>query len=146
SGGDNGNSYGWINYKLIESRKISPHIYPVGGEDRFWLGPEGGQYSIYFKKDDPFDFDHWQTPALIDSEPFELISSDSMQATFHKTASITNYSGFTFNLDIHRKIQLLDSISLSKELGITPSVNFVAYQSENTIRNSGTKDWKKETG
>ena len=28
-----------------------------GGEDRFWLGPEGGQFSIFFKKDDPFDLE-----------------------------------------------------------------------------------------
>ena len=146
SGGDAGKSYGWINYKLIESGKIPSHIYPAGGEDRFWLGPEGGQYSIYFKKGDPFDFDHWQTPALIDTETFELVSSDSLQATYQKKASITNYSGFTFDLEIQRKIQLLDSISLSKELGLAPSVNFVAYQTENTVRNSGTKDWKKETG
>ena len=26
-----------------------------GGEDRFWLGPEGGQFALYFKAGDPFD-------------------------------------------------------------------------------------------
>ncbi len=146
SGGDAGRSYGWINYKLIESGKIPSHIYPVGGEDRFWMGPEGGQYSIFFKKGDPFDFDHWQTPALIDTEAFELVSSDSLQATYQKKSSITNNSGFTFDLEIQRKIQLLDSVSLASELGFFRSVNFVAYQTENSVRNIGTKDWKKETG
>ena len=33
-----------------------------GGEDRFWLGPEGGQFALYFKPGDPFDLDHWQVP------------------------------------------------------------------------------------
>ncbi len=145
SAGDTGKSYGWINYKLIESGKIPAHIYPVGGEDRFWMGPEGGQYSIYFKKGDPFDFDHWQTPALIDTAPFDLTSSDSLQATYQKKSSITNYNGFTFDFNIERKIQLLDSISLAKEFSVS-ATNFVAYQTENTIRNSGTKDWTKETG
>jgi hypothetical protein len=28
-----------------------PHINVFGGEDRFWLGPEGGQFSIFFAKD-----------------------------------------------------------------------------------------------
>ena len=37
-----------------------------GGEDRFWLGPEGGQYSLYFRGGDPFDLDHWQVPEAID--------------------------------------------------------------------------------
>jgi hypothetical protein len=145
SGGDAGKSYGWINYELIKSGKIPPHIYPVGGEDRFWMGPEGGQYSIFFKKGDPFDFDHWQTPVFIDSNPFEQIFSDSTKASFKRRASITNYYGFTFDLEIERNIQLLDSPTLSNELGITISTDFVAYQSENIVRNAG-KDWKKETG
>ena len=34
-----------------------------GGEDRFWLGPEGGQYGLYFPPGKPFVFDNWQTPA-----------------------------------------------------------------------------------
>ena len=44
-----GKSYGWINYKLIKSKEWQPHIQAFGGEDRFWLAPEAGQYSIYFK-------------------------------------------------------------------------------------------------
>ena len=143
--GDYGKSYGWINYKLIESGQVPQHINPVGGEDRFWMGPEGGQYSIFFKKGDPFDFNHWQTPAFIDAEPFEVISSDSTQASFRKKASVTNYHGFTFDFEVERRIQLLDSMAVLKALGISTTVNFVAYQSENVIRNRGN-NWKKETG
>lgn len=39
--GDAGDSYGWLNYKLIGSGEVSPQFNPVGGEERFWLGPEG---------------------------------------------------------------------------------------------------------
>src|SRR5271170_8030602 len=106
--GDEGSSYGWINYSLIQSGKLKAHINPFGGEDRFWLGPEGGQYALYFKKGDPFDFEHWQTPALIDTEPFETVDADSVQASFKKTSSVINYQGFTFQIDIQRKIKLLD--------------------------------------
>ena len=45
SAGLEGLSYGWLNYDLIKSGEILEHINPVGGEDRFWLGPEGGQMS-----------------------------------------------------------------------------------------------------
>src|SRR5215217_2925227 len=41
--GDSGSSYGWINRDLIASGKILPHMNAFGGEDRFWMGPEGGQ-------------------------------------------------------------------------------------------------------
>ena len=48
--GDSGNSAGWINYDLIASGKFRSQFNPVGGEERFWIGPEGGQYSFYLKK------------------------------------------------------------------------------------------------
>ncbi len=62
AGGAKGLSYGWVNRKLIASGKFEPHINVFGGEDRFWLGPEGGQFSIFFAKGVPFDLEHWFTP------------------------------------------------------------------------------------
>ena len=48
-----------------------------GGEDRFWLGPEGGQYSLYFKPGDPFDLDHWQVPDAFDWGAWEIASQSA---------------------------------------------------------------------
>ncbi len=53
SDGDAGLSFGWINRELIASGKLQPHINAFGGEDRFWLGPEGGQFSIYLRQGCP---------------------------------------------------------------------------------------------
>src|SRR5882757_2555257 len=72
AGGGTGTSYGWVNRDLIASGKFVPHINVFGGEDRFWLGPEGGQFSIFFAKDAKFDLEHWFTPAALDTEPFEV--------------------------------------------------------------------------
>src|SRR5271165_5441896 len=44
--GAGGASFGWINRELISSGKLLPHINVFGGEDRFWLGPEGGQFGV----------------------------------------------------------------------------------------------------
>lgn len=145
--GDGGNSYGWINYALIKSGGAKPHINTFGGEDRFWLGPEGGQFAFFFKKGDPFDFDHWQTPALIDTETFNLVSADSTQATFSKSANLVNYAGHSFSLNISRQIKLMDEGEINREFGITSgSLKAVAFQSINTITNSGQKAWSKKTG
>ena len=65
--GDSGASYGWINYDLVASGEKKKQFNPVGGEERFWMGPEGGQYSIYFKKGDSFHVSNWQVPAIIDT-------------------------------------------------------------------------------
>jgi len=48
--GGAGSSYGWINRAFIAAGGVDPHINVFGGEDRFWLGPEGGQFSIFFAK------------------------------------------------------------------------------------------------
>jgi hypothetical protein len=66
--GMSGLSFGWINRELFASGQIAEHINVYGGEDRFWIGPEGGQFSIFFKNGVPFDLEHWFTPAQIDTE------------------------------------------------------------------------------
>ena len=55
-------SFGWLNYEAIASNEIQPHINVYGGEERFWMGPEGGQFAIFFKEGDQFGIEHWQTP------------------------------------------------------------------------------------
>ncbi len=53
--GNEGNSFGWINYKAFTAQKDA-HMNAYGGENRFWLGPEGGKYSLFFKKRGKDDF------------------------------------------------------------------------------------------
>ena len=101
--GDTGISFGWLNYDLIAAGANKKQFNPVGGEERFWMGPEGGQYSIYFKKGDSFNITNWQVPAIIDTIPFDLVSHDNSSAVFKKTASITNYSGTQFDIEINRR-------------------------------------------
>lgn len=48
--GDTGDSYGWINYKFIEKGELNPQFNPVGGEERFWIGPEGGRIRSISKR------------------------------------------------------------------------------------------------
>ena len=50
-----------------------PHINVFGGEERFWIGPEGGQFSIFFPPGGKFELADWQTPAAIDTEPFQVV-------------------------------------------------------------------------
>ena len=148
SNGSSGLSYGWLNYELIGSGKIVDKINAFGGEDRFWLGPEGGQFSIFFKKGDPFDLDAWQTPAVIDTESFDLVSKNEKSAVFKKDIKIENYSGNEFKLKVDRTISLLSAVEIQDVLSmeIPDNLNAVAYRSSNTITNTGESSWTKETG
>ena len=148
SQGNSGLSYGWINRKLFESKEVSDHINVFGGEERFWLGPEGGQFSIFFKGGDPFDLEHWHTPRLIDLDTFQLARLSPTQAVYSKSASLTNYSGFTFEFDVLRTIDIFSTDKICILLGIENSseVSSVGYQTTNSITNTGAKNWEKETG
>jgi hypothetical protein len=120
----------------------------VGGEERFWLGPEGGQFSIYFKPGAKFDFENWQTPACIDTDTFDVVNANDTVAEFARNVKISNYSNFTFDFNVTRKITLLNYAQIKSELGLVVSegVKSVGYQTENSLTNLGTEVWKKETG
>jgi hypothetical protein len=146
--GDSGLSFGWINYALMSSGEKKKQFNPVGGEERFWIGPEGGQFAFYFSQGDSFGIDHWQVPALIDTEAFEMKTSGNDKATFTKTATVKNYSGTVFRLDISRTISLLSKKELEDRLHVSlpANVDYIGYESNNEIRNAGENDWSKKSG
>jgi len=146
--GRKGLSFGWINYELIDSGKLAEHMNAFGGEERFWLGPEGGQFSIYFKKGVEFKFENWFVPKEIDTEPFDLVSSTKNEAHFQKDMHLENYSGNKFDLTVQRSIRLLSKKSIDNALGIVVpgDVQVVAFESENRITNKGNNAWDKKTG
>jgi len=146
--GKEGMSFGWINRELIALGEIQKHINVFGGEDRFWLGPEGGQYSIFFKPGVPFEFDHWFTPAEIDTEPFEIVSRTQTSARFKKNMKLINYSGNIFELNVRRDVNLLKADETGQKLGITigEGVQMVGYETENYITNTGSNSWTEKTG
>src|SRR5690554_3955276 len=112
--GIQGISFGWINHPLIESGNVSQQFNPVGGEERFWLGPEGGPFSIYFDQGSEQVYENWRVPPVIDTEPFDIVSFDSISATFNKDAVLNNAFSSTFKLNIKRKVQILSAEELSE--------------------------------
>lgn len=146
--GKEGKSFGWLNYDAISSQTNAPHINAYGGEDRFWLGPEGGQYSIYFEPGSEMVFDNWQTPASIDSEPWTLMSSSEMSAQLSKSLRLKNYMGTTIEGEVDRVINLLTAADLKRLLNIQleEGLNWVGFESVNTLTNTGPTAWTKESG
>lgn len=146
--GDTGTSFGWLNYDLISSGEKKKQFNPVGGEERFWIGPEGGQYSIYFKGNESFTIANWQVPAVIDTVIYDVEESTQSEALFSKKASLTNYSGTKFDINIERSIRLLDKTAIENKLktSIPADIHYVGYQTENSIQNIGTEDWTRQKG
>lgn len=145
---DGATNFGWINKELFESGQPQPQIHAYGGEDRFWIGPEGGQFSIFFESGKPFDFEYWKTPALIDTQVFDLVASNSDRCEFQKKAQLKNYSGTEFEIQIDRSVSLLNRQDIEKKINcqIPDDLKLVGYQTENSITNTADKPWSKKTG
>jgi hypothetical protein len=107
AGADAGLSFGWINRELIASGKLLPHMNGFGGEDRFWMGPEGGQFSVFFAKGVRFEFENWFTPAAYDTLPFKVVSQSRDKAVFASEFALTNYSGTKFQVAVKREVRML---------------------------------------
>jgi len=146
--GMEGKGFGWINHDLIASGKLAEHMNAFGGEERFWLGPEGGQFSVYFKKGAAFKFENWFVPKELDTEPFTLISKTSTAAKFEKEMHLENYSGNKFDLVVNRNIHLLNKTTIDSFLNIEVpgDLQTVGFESENILTNKGAGAWDKKTG
>ncbi|OOQ59635.1 DUF6786 family protein [Mucilaginibacter pedocola] len=145
--GDTGKSFGWINYKAFDG-KPDEHMNAYGGEDRLWLGPEGGPFSLYFKPGTKMEFDNWHTPPAIDNQAWKLVSANGGEATLEKTTEMLNYANTPLKIKLARRIKILNSEDAQKELAITlgSDVKTVAFTTQNAITNTGDKAWDKTTG
>lgn len=148
AGGEADASHGWINRELIAAGKLQQHINVFGGEDRFWLGPEGGQFSIFFAPGAKFELSDWFTPAAMDTMPYRVVKQSDDKVSFAAAFTLTNYSRTRFDVKVNREVRLLSTKSAWKKLGVKPApdVAVCAYESDNRIVNAGKQPWKKETG
>jgi hypothetical protein len=148
TGGGDAPSFGWIGRAAITAGRKQPHINVFGGEDRFWLGPEGGQYALYFKASEPFDLEHWQVPEPIDWDPWDVTSRSETAVRFHKQMTLVNYSRTQFEIDVDRTVRLLSAADVAAQLGESAgtSLRVVAFESSNTVSNAGGQPWMPQAG
>lgn len=146
--GEQGLSFGWINHNYIEEGKVSEQFNPVGGEERFWLGPEGGQFSLYFPNGSTFDFADWKVPSCIDTDAYDVKSADAQSAVFTKSVAVKNFSNFVFEMDVQRTVSLLNDGQIKSKLDVSyaDGLKSVGYETENQLTNTSDADWTKETG
>ncbi len=155
--GNNGLSSGWMNYELIEKGMLradqekgtlEEHMYAFGGEERFWMGPEGGQYAIFFAPGTKFEFSDWFTPDPIDNEPWKVTNKNRTQVEFQKSFDLQNHSGTQFRVKVERKVSLLNDTQIAKLLKGEPpaGVSSVAYRTDNKVTNIGQQAWTKDKG
>jgi hypothetical protein len=146
--GPDGASLGWINRAFLSAGRRGTGFDNYGGEDRFWLGPEGGQYALWFAHGEPFDLAHWKTPEGFNTGQFVVTSQGPSSVAMAGRFDVTNYSGTRFEVAVKRVIDVLSGEQVAAELGVgvPAGVTFVAFSSTNVLANVGAKRWAKEAG
>jgi hypothetical protein len=139
---------GFVHRAFIDGGKRGTAFDNYGGEDRFWLGPEGTRFSLYFAKGAPLDFDHWQTPHAFNEGAWQVVSSDGKHVAMKTSLHLENHSGTTFDVFVDREVALLDRAAAKQQLGVEvpSSVRMIAFSTTNTIANAGKDAWTKESG
>ena len=147
-----GASLGWINRAFIAAGKTGTAFDNYGGEDRFWLGPEGGQYGLYFPAGKPFVFSEWRTPAALQEGAWEVKEAADDQVVFVRPMALTNYAGTRFSLEVERRVRLLPDSEVAARLGIdlaaakARGAKWVAFETVNRITNRGPEPWTRDRG
>ena len=72
-----GTSHGWINREYIKRGSVDKHFNNYGGEDRLWLAPEGGPYSLFFAPGAAQSLANWYTPPGLNEGPIQITSADA---------------------------------------------------------------------
>jgi hypothetical protein len=145
--GGKGLSFGWINYKAFS--KDDAHMNAYGGENRLWLGPEGGKFSLFFKPGTKMIFDNWKTPAPFDKENWNVIARDSQSVTMSKMMNLLNYAGTQLKLQVVRKVSMLNREQVNGLAGINESddsLYAVGYETKNELTNTGDQEWTEVSG
>ena len=143
-----GLSFGWMNREFIAAGTQDVHFNNYGGEDRFWLGPEAGQFALWFQKGEPFDLDHWKTPTEFGAGSFQVTASDAQSISMAAQFEVTNFSGTTFGCGIKRTISALNRKQAAELLGasISDELAMVGFESSNSLTNASQNDWTSDGG
>ncbi|MDP9048706.1 MAG: hypothetical protein M3N14_11250 [Bacteroidota bacterium] len=146
--GLNGKSFGWINYNAFNQKKLDPHMNAYGGEDRLWIGPEGGKFALFFKPGYKMEFANWHTPPAVDFEDWKLTSSNNKKASLTKSMQMLNYAGTVLMFSVNRDIEIIDVPDMKKTLGVDfdDKIKSVGFKTSNTITNTGNQRWNKKSG
>ncbi len=145
---DDAPSLGFIHRAFIAEGRAGTPFDNYGGEDRFWLGPEGGQFGLYFPPGTPFEFDRWQTPHELQEGAWETSSRSATSVSFHKRMTVTNWSGTIFVVDVERTVNVLGREDTARALGVSipEHLGVVAFESRNRIVNAGSEPWTRDRG
>lgn len=144
--GPDGMSFGFVNRDFISAGIPNEHFNNYGGEERVWISPEGGQFSLWFKpgikKQTLAD---WFTPPELNDGPWNVVSREGDTAVgMSARMKLQNTSGARFDIEVSRLVRMLSAGDCAGLFNPAASktmwqngVKTVAYETDNRITNLG---------
>jgi hypothetical protein len=141
-------SIGFVSLPTIAEGETHAGFNNFGGQDRYWLGPEAGQFGIYFDPGADYDRKVWKVPADFDQGPFQVAEKTADRVKLTRDISTRNYVNTQFKVKADRVVGLISTADAAKALGtaVPAGVAYAGSYSDNGLTNAGAAAWKKETG
>ncbi|OFX13510.1 MAG: hypothetical protein A2Z18_07140 [Armatimonadetes bacterium RBG_16_58_9] len=142
--GEPGTFGGWIDVKAFQEG-INDIWDNWGGEERYWLCPEGGQFGLMFESL-PNTFDNYRVQDGINNQAYEVVDTSNQgdSLTMRAEFEMVNAARTRFRVRSTRRITALDESPCV--LGSGDGVECVGFQSESMLTNIGSAPWTKDTG
>jgi hypothetical protein len=149
-GGPDAPSFGFVHKEFIEAGKPDARFNNYGGEERMWLSPEGGQFSLWFKPGAKQVLDNWYTAPAINEGAWK-VNPQAPGCQMTATMKFQNASATEFQLDVTRSVRLLGNRDYDELLGAAAAkalaqegVKTVGYETANQITNRGAAMTKEK--
>jgi len=148
SKGLNGKSYGWFKRDAFLDGTFKNHFGGLGGEDRMWFGPQYGKYNVFFEPGSTFEDEFMRLTPELDTLKFEVIKKTEKEVLSKGKMNVRNYQNFLFNVEMQRRVSILDKKTIEGNLGaeLSSEVSYVGFETETKMTNIGAEDWSKESG
>ncbi|HYW79875.1 MAG TPA: DUF6786 family protein [Thermoguttaceae bacterium] len=162
--GDDGMSFGFICYDFIKQGQNDPHFNNYGGEERMWISPEGGPFSLWFEPGmQTQKLEDWYTPKDLNEGPWEVVAADRDTAErdtlvkMQRKMNLQNTSGTKFDVTVTRDVRMLAGRDIAELFDTAvsdildgdilngESVKSVAFETINRITNDGDA-WTLDDG
>jgi hypothetical protein len=144
--GPDGMSFGFVNRDFISAGVPNRHFNNYGGEERMWISPEGGQFSLWFKPGvKQQTLADWFTPPELNEGPWPVVAREgNTSVRMAAKMKLQNTSGTRFDVEVARGVRLLSTADCGKLFGPAAlktlsqhGVKMVAYETMNQITNLG---------
>lgn len=118
-----GECFGWVNLEALKNGRGG------GGLDRFWFGPDGSQFTVFFRPGAPLEEGNWRVPDEVAGGEMTVTKRGEEFLEMERDIEVKNHLGTEF------RVRLLRTVSLSNRgLKVT-----------NVVTNLG-EDWSEERG